>query len=95
MAKGSRNTPRNGSEKKSSDKKSSDQIKAEIVARARQVVRRAVVRLNQMEMRTSGDPEGNGELIKSFKAFDTALENLTKPAQEDDENETEGGAEIA
>lgn len=60
-------------------KKSKDQVKSEIVERTRKMVKRAVARLNAAEVRTSGNPEGNWNLLKAYKAFDGELAAIVTP----------------
>ena len=76
MAKGKRNTPDSGTEK--SERKTPAEAKAAIVARVRSVIRRGVARLQAAEMRASGNPEGNAELLAAYKAFDAALSGATE-----------------
>lgn len=54
-------------------------VKTEIVGRARKIIRRSVARLQAAEVRSSGNPEGNWELLKAYKAFDEQLVKITAP----------------
>ena len=77
MARGNRNAPSTASS--STDKKarkSPQEAKAAIVATVRKVIRRGVARLQAAEMRASGNPEGNFELLKAYKSFDAQLEAI-------------------
>jgi len=90
MAKSSRNAPTpKAAETESTQKKSAGQVKAEIVARVRKAIRRSVARLNAAEVRASGNPEGNWNLIKAYKAFDSELDAIVnpKPAKQNGEGE--------
>ena len=74
MARGNRNTTSATETKKA--RKSPQEAKAAIVATVRKVIRRGVARLQAAEMRASGNPEGNFELLKAYKAFDAELESI-------------------
>ena len=76
MAKNSRNVPGSATEGSSKPKKSAAEVKKEIVGRTRKIVRRSVARLQAAEVRTSGNPEGNWELLKAYKAFDEQLSKI-------------------
>jgi hypothetical protein len=79
MAKSSRNTPKAPADEKA--KKTAAEVKGEIVARVRKAIRRSVARLNAAEVRSSGNPEGNWNLIKAYKAFDAELDAIVNPKQ--------------
>lgn len=83
MAKGKRNAPDATGDKKA--RKTPEQAKAAIVATVRKVIRKGVARLQAAEMRASGNPEGNFELLKAYKAFDAELEGIATGTAKDEE----------
>ena len=86
MARGSRNTPKlvdSSNDKKG--RKSPSEVKTLIVSRARAVIRRSIARLQMAEMRSTGNPEGNFDLLEAYRAFDAELVKIVTYANQDSE----------